>query len=110
MGEIIMDITLYSLIRTYVKQTVETIGTGKSAYDIAVEQGFQGTEQEWLKSLQGQSPYIGENGNWFIGTLDTGVSAKPTCAIELENYYAKDELIALTKEEILNICNSKGEM
>ena len=27
---------------------------GKSAYDIAVEQGFQGTEQEWLESLKGQ--------------------------------------------------------
>ena len=27
---------------------------GKSAYDIAVEQGFVGTEQEWLESLKGQ--------------------------------------------------------
>ena len=27
---------------------------GKSAYDIAVEQGFQGTEAEWLESLKGQ--------------------------------------------------------
>ena len=27
---------------------------GKSAYEIAVEQGFVGTEQEWLESLKGQ--------------------------------------------------------
>ena len=27
---------------------------GKSAYDIAVEQGFVGSEQEWLESLKGQ--------------------------------------------------------
>lgn len=27
---------------------------GKSAYDIAVEEGFQGTEEEWLQSLIGQ--------------------------------------------------------
>jgi hypothetical protein len=26
---------------------------GRSAYEIAVEQGFKGTEQEWLKSLRG---------------------------------------------------------
>ena len=26
---------------------------GRSAYEVAVEQGFQGTEQEWLKSLRG---------------------------------------------------------
>ncbi|MBE6588587.1 MAG: hypothetical protein E7643_00275 [Ruminococcaceae bacterium] len=33
----------------------------------------------WLASIKGDSgmtPYIGENGNWFIGDSDTGVSAK----------------------------------
>jgi hypothetical protein len=48
---------------------------GKSAYDIAVENGFNGTIQEWLESLHGTSPHIGENGNWFIGDKDTGISA-----------------------------------
>lgn len=96
-----MDFTLYTLLKTYVKQTIETTTKGKSAYEIAIEQGFQGSEQEWLKSLQGESPHIGKNGNWFVGTLDTGVSASP---VELEKYYTKEELIALTKEEILEIC------
>ena len=50
---------------------------GKSAYEIAVANGFIGTEQEWLASLKGDSPYIGENGNWFLGDQDTGVSAQP---------------------------------
>ena len=27
---------------------------GKSAYDIAVENGYIGTEEEWLKSLKGK--------------------------------------------------------
>ena len=27
---------------------------GKSAYDIAVENGFKGTETEWLESLKGK--------------------------------------------------------
>ena len=52
---------------------------GKSAYEIAVENGFTGTEEEWIASLQGEdgiSPHIGENGNWWIGTYDTGVKAK----------------------------------
>ena len=46
---------------------------GKSAYEIAVENGFQGTVEEWLTSLKGVSPHIGENGNWFIGDVDTNV-------------------------------------
>ena len=29
---------------------------GKSAYEIAVENGFEGTEQEWLESLIGYTP------------------------------------------------------
>lgn len=51
---------------------------GKSAYDIAAEQGFTGTAEEWIASLQGEdgvSPHIGDNGNWWIGDTDTGVSA-----------------------------------
>ena len=30
---------------------------GKSAYQIAVENGFQGTEEEWLESLEGKAGY-----------------------------------------------------
>lgn len=100
-----MDFTLYALLKTYVKQSIENIETGKSAYEIALDNGFEGTEQEWLRSLQGETPYIGENGNWFVGTLDTGVSATPKVEdINLENYYSKEDLIALSKEEILEIC------
>lgn len=55
---------------------------GESAYDIAQKHGFEGTEQEWVESLNGedgvdgQTPYIGENGNWWIGDTDTGTKAK----------------------------------
>lgn len=51
---------------------------GDSAYDIAVKKGYTGTERDWLNSLKGatgNSPRIGENGNWFIGDTDTGVCA-----------------------------------
>ena len=66
---------------------------GLSAYQLAIHNGFTGTEKEWLESLKGpkgedgvpgedgrdgingidgETPYIGENGNWFIGSEDTG--------------------------------------
>lgn len=51
-----MDITTLALAKAY---TNEVAGSGvkgdpgKSAYQIAVENGFQGTEQEWLDSLIG---------------------------------------------------------
>lgn len=69
-----MDIVSYILAKKYTDKAIAASGAedGKSAYEIAVENGFKGTEQEWLKSL---SPYIGENGNWFIGDEDLGVSA-----------------------------------
>ena len=35
---------------------------GKSAYEIAVENGFQGNESEWLESLKGESGPAGEQG------------------------------------------------
>ena len=47
-----------------VKQTIEVISgpvpgstgaTGKSAYQIAVENGFKGTEKQWLESLKGEA-------------------------------------------------------
>lgn len=52
---------------------------GKSAYEIALENGFVGTEKEWINSLKGENgitPSIGENGHWFIGDIDTGISAQ----------------------------------
>lgn len=35
---------------------------GKSAYEVAVKNGFEGTEQEWLKSLKGERGDKGEQG------------------------------------------------
>ena len=101
-----MELTTYALMRRYVKSKLKEVGaTGKSAYDIAVEKGFSGSEEEWLKSLQGESPHIGENGNWFVGTLDMGVPVVPKAEdLGLNDYYQKAELVALTSEEILDIC------
>lgn len=58
---------------------------GKSAYEIAVDNGFIGTETEWLESLKGSkgdngtTPHIDETTkNWFIGDTDTGILAQGT--------------------------------
>lgn len=45
---------------------------GKSAYDIAVDSGFEGTEEEWLDSLQGRPGANGSPGPQG----DAGVSPK----------------------------------
>lgn len=101
-----MDFTLYALLKAYVKQTVaeDGLAAGKSAYEIAQDNGFIGTEQEWLKSLQGQTPHIGENGNWFVGSLDTGTSALPIKPEEMKKFYTEENLLALSPDEILEIC------
>ena len=61
-----MDITTLALAKAY---TDEVAGSGvkgdpgKSAYQIAVENGFQGTEQEWLDSLIGPTGPKGDKGD-----------------------------------------------
>ncbi|AWD89944.1 hypothetical protein G9362_16040 [Bacillus sp. EKM601B] len=39
-----------------------SIVTGKSAYDIAVDNGFSGTVEEWLASLKGEKGNTGATG------------------------------------------------
>lgn len=46
--------------------------SGKSAYDIAVENGFVGTETEWLESLKGQD---GQNMN-IVDIYEAAVAKK----------------------------------
>ena len=70
-------------MKKYVKASLAGAGAvsgkdGESAYEIAVKNGYSGTEQEWIASLAGtpgETPHIGNNGNWFIGAVDTGVKA-----------------------------------
>ena len=43
------------------------VGIGKSAYELAVELGFQGSEQEWIDSLHGADGTDGQD-----ATIETG--------------------------------------
>ena len=54
---------------------------GLSAYEVAVNDGFVGTESEWIASLYGKdgkpsssTPEI-KDGNWWIDGKDTGIKA-----------------------------------
>lgn len=51
--------------------TISTVGVagqrGKSAYEVAVDNGFTGTEKEWLESLKGKDGKDGVNGTSGTG-------------------------------------------
>lgn len=76
-----------------IKGSSTTTGNdGKSAYEIAVDNGFVGTETEWLESLKGSDGDKGDNGttphvdsitkNWFVGDTDTGILAQGTNGVD----------------------------
>ena len=45
----------------------------KTLYQLATDQGFKGSYKDWIKLLKGDTgkdgltPFIGKNGNWWIG-------------------------------------------
>lgn len=63
---IIIDLVTLALAKNYTEAAIAGAGgikgeDGKSAYQIAVENGFEGTESEWLESLKGQDYVLTEN-------------------------------------------------
>lgn len=103
-----MDITSLLIARKYVDDSLAGAGAvkGKSAYEVAQANGFAGSEKDWLASLNGITPHIGENGNWFIGETDTGVIASPSLAGYATEDFVNAELAKLdftpyaTKKEL----------
>ena len=64
---IIIDLVTLALAKNYTEATVAGAGgikgeDGKSAYQIAVENGFVGTEAEWIESLKGVKGDPGTDG------------------------------------------------
>ena len=72
-----------------IKGSSTTTGNdGKSAYEIAVDNGFIGTETEWLESLKGSDGKDGATPNLTIGTVETlesGSNATATITGDKEN-------------------------
>ena len=72
---------------------------GKSAYESAVASGYRGTEAQWIASLagsDGQTPSIGQNGHWYVGDIDTGVSAAGTGVTKIEKTATADNVDTYT--------------
>lgn len=76
---------------------------GKSAFEIAVEHGYTGTESEWLLSLKGQD---GQNGQDGVDGTDgeDGVDGKSAFQIAVEHGYTGTEA-----EWLLSLHGSDGE-
>ena len=52
------------------KRMGEYIENGKSAYELAVENGFKGSEKEWLDSLNGKDGYTPIKGKDYFDGKD----------------------------------------
>ena len=76
---------------------------GKSAYQIAVEQGYQGSESDWLSSLKGDK---GEKGNTGAkgNPGQDGAEGKSAYAIAVEHGYEASE-----DEWLLSLKGEKGD-
>lgn len=76
---------------------------GKSAFEIAVEKGFEGTEEEWLASLKGRDGIDGKDGqNGADGQNGKdGIDGKSAYEIwlELGNEGTEEDFIASLKGE-----------
>lgn len=92
-----MDIVSYILAKKYVEDSLAGAGAlaGKSAYEIAIDNGFSGSPTEWLESLKGDTPQISAQGTWVIGDIDTGIIASPSLA-----GYATEEFVKSMINEI----------
>jgi hypothetical protein len=54
----------------------QVVAFGKSAYDLAVQEGFEGSLEDWLATNKGEpgyTPTVGINNHWWINGQDTGV-------------------------------------
>lgn len=82
---IVIDLVTLALAKKYTEKTVAGAGgikgeDGKSAYQIAIENGFIGTESEWLESLKGDDYILTDTdktdiANIVINEYDSSVMA-----------------------------------
>ena len=61
--KLLKSVLAFSCAATMAVGLTSCVASSNSAYDIAVKNGFQGTEQEWLASLQGSNGQDGKDLN-----------------------------------------------
>lgn len=97
-----MDVLSYILSKQYIEDSLWGAGAlkGKSAYEIACDNGFKGTISEWLISLQGSTPEIGAEGTWIINGVDTGVLASPSIAGYATEEFVKQQIASIPEVDL----------
>lgn len=84
---LVVIIVITVLIATLSASCISSETKGDSAYEIAVKNGFEGTESEWLESLKGSDGADGKNG--VDGS--NGTDGKDAFTLdELVNYYLEN--------------------
>ena len=92
-GDVLSGLPQYVTYSDFVALVGSSTNVGKSAYEIYTDVTTDNpikSESEWIESLYGQpgqTPTIGSNGNWFIGTTDTGVKAQPENPVPVQQFY-----------------------
>lgn len=88
---------------------------GKSAYEVALDNGFEGTEEEWLESLKGGSENVKSTYEYavdggYIGTEEefTAVFGKLSSSIRLVEKISSDNKFDNTYDEFAMISFETG--
>jgi len=92
-----------------------TIENGLSAYELAVQYGYEGTVQEWLESLNGKSAYEIAVENGYSGTQDewgaaiNAAATQSAASITTAKFSSKGELIIVLSDDTeLNVGKAVG--
>lgn len=101
-------ILILSLVMLVCVVALTACQNGKSAYEIAVENGFQGTVEEWLESLKGQSGTDADvdltlgfaDGEWTVGGKPLGVSIDDTTKVAF--FQNKNQLTGWLYVDVFN--------
>lgn len=87
------DILTYILCKKTAQSIASDAASGKSAYEIAVENGFLGTEQEWLDSLKPKIT-VDSDGNMYVDGENI-VDLTPPCDCEDNDSIADEKIKGL---------------
>ena len=92
---IVIDLVTLALAKNYTEAAIAGAGgiqgkDGKSAYEIAVENGFAGTVEEWLESLKGENGADGKN--YQVETVE---STETTLELQPNKFYKFGEVTEL---------------
>ena len=97
------------------KEPTQVVENGLSAYEIAVQYGYEGTIEEWLDSLHGKSAYAIAVEAGYSGTPEQWITAvnaaasAPGAGIASAKFNAMGELIlVLSDGSELNVGKAVG--